>query len=103
MLIDKEIKEKWLTSLRSGEFVQGTHNFKTIDGKYCCLGVLCMITNTPLKTDVGPYSDNFKAVKGILGVNIDNEKFTDLYYTNDNLCDGKYSAVIPLIEAIPTN
>jgi len=35
-----EVKTKWLESLRSGDYSQGTN--KLFDGKsYCCLGVLC--------------------------------------------------------------
>lgn len=35
-----EIKQKWLTALRSGDYKQGK-NFLKKDGEYCCLGVLC--------------------------------------------------------------
>ncbi len=34
-----EVKEKWLTALRSGEYEQTTQSLKN-DGRYCCLGVL---------------------------------------------------------------
>ena len=39
--MNKEIKEKWVAALRSGEYEQGKGMLKTEDGKYCCLGVLC--------------------------------------------------------------
>lgn len=39
--MNPEIKEKWLEALRSGDYQQGTGRLKTIDGKFCCLGVLC--------------------------------------------------------------
>lgn len=32
-------KKKWLKALRSGEYQQGIGELKSIDGKYCCLGV----------------------------------------------------------------
>jgi hypothetical protein len=35
-----EIKEQWLTDLRSGEFKQGIGRLEG-GGKFCCLGVLC--------------------------------------------------------------
>lgn len=40
--MNKDVKEKWLAALRSGEYVQG-RNFlhRTDDGGMCCLGVLC--------------------------------------------------------------
>ena len=40
----QEIKEKWVTALRSGEYKQGREYLKTLSGEntyYCCLGVLC--------------------------------------------------------------
>jgi hypothetical protein len=53
--MDKELKEKWVKALRSGEYKQGTGVLKSLDGEYCCLGVLCEVgklgaweqTNTP--------------------------------------------------------
>jgi hypothetical protein len=39
--VNAEIKAEWLKDLRSGEFKQGRHFLKTLDGEHCCLGVLC--------------------------------------------------------------
>lgn len=44
--MNKEIKEKWLAALRSGQYVQGQNHLHSLeDGqhKFCCLGVLCDI------------------------------------------------------------
>lgn len=41
--MDKEVKARWLEALRSGKFEQGLGRFKTSNGKYCCLGVLCAV------------------------------------------------------------
>lgn len=38
--MDAERKAKWCTALRSGEYKQGKGFLKTLDGEYCCLGVL---------------------------------------------------------------
>lgn len=35
------MKQQWITALRSGEYEQGTGFLRTINNKYCCLGVLC--------------------------------------------------------------
>jgi hypothetical protein len=45
-LLPKDIKEKWLTALRSGEYIKdkGQLNYR---GNYCCLGVLCEIQKRP--------------------------------------------------------
>lgn len=39
--MNKEVKETWVTALRSGEFTQGKDRLRTLDDSYCCLGVLC--------------------------------------------------------------
>lgn len=39
----KEIMEKWVEALRSGDYKQGQLMLNT--GKFCCLGVLCDISD----------------------------------------------------------
>lgn len=41
--MDAIVKAKWTAALRSGEFEQGVGSLKTLDGKYCCLGVLAEV------------------------------------------------------------
>lgn len=41
--MNQEIKAQWTTALRSKEFEQGTNMLETEDGKFCCLGVLCVL------------------------------------------------------------
>ena len=49
----EEIKNIWVSALRSGEFEQGqgalcsvtSKEDNTLDSKYCCLGVLCYLAN----------------------------------------------------------
>lgn len=48
----KEIAEKWIKALRSGEYEQG-QGCLSEGGKYCCLGVLCEILNVPKTIDEG--------------------------------------------------
>ena len=42
--MEKEIAEKWVKTLRSGKYEQGEGALHE-DGHYCCLGVLCDISN----------------------------------------------------------
>lgn len=37
----RELRQKWIDALRSGEYEQGHRALKDSDGRYCCLGVLC--------------------------------------------------------------
>ena len=43
-LLDVDIKQEWLTALRSGEYQQGKYSLKQ-DNKYCCLGVILELQN----------------------------------------------------------
>ena len=51
--LTKEVKERWIAALRSGEYKQGKHKLETSDGFYCCLGVLQMVTDGKVETCVG--------------------------------------------------
>ena len=53
----KEVKDKWLAALRSGEYKQGKNQL--IDGdNYCCLGVLCDIHSKTVKKKGVRFKDN---------------------------------------------
>lgn len=43
--MNPDVKAKWLTALRSGDYVQARNDLLSTDGTgekaYCCLGVLC--------------------------------------------------------------
>jgi hypothetical protein len=39
-MMSTQIKQQWVTALRSGEYTQASSNLRTEEG-FCCLGVLC--------------------------------------------------------------
>lgn len=39
--MNPEIKAQWVAALRSGTYPQGQSVLRSLDGRYCCLGVLC--------------------------------------------------------------
>lgn len=41
--MNKQIKQKWVTALRSGHYKQGQRQLRTRENEFCCLGVLCNI------------------------------------------------------------
>lgn len=56
----KELMEKWVATLRSGEYKQG-HNYLCVEEadhtkSYCCLGVLQMIVDGRVETDANDES-----------------------------------------------
>lgn len=46
----KAMMEKWVKALESGQYQQGME-YLNMEGNYCCLGVLCEITNIPKSQD----------------------------------------------------
>lgn len=40
-MMNQEIKKQWVAALRSGKYQQTKGRLRTIDNRYCCLGVLC--------------------------------------------------------------
>lgn len=56
--IQKKNREEWIAQLRNGKYKQTKHRLHSSDG-FCCLGVLCDITNSngwKLSTTVPPAS-----------------------------------------------
>jgi hypothetical protein len=49
MFMKAEFKQPWIDALRSGDYKQG-RNALNLNGRFCCLGVLCEITNDIHKT-----------------------------------------------------
>ena len=47
MLANQALKDAWILALRSGKYTKGKRQFKTSNGAYCCLGVLCMVLKHP--------------------------------------------------------
>lgn len=117
LIFTKEIKNTWLNALKSGKYIQGVGELmNTKDGvkRHCCLGVLCEVhprlglhieNGTSFTETLDGEIQNRKGeswfgIKKVLGITGD--QFNVLWKTNDYKCDGEYSAVIPLIEQIPT-
>ena len=62
----EEIKNKWVKALRSGEYAQGT-GCLVEDGRFCCLGVLCDISETN-KREWGSFAGLPHSVKDWAGM-----------------------------------
>lgn len=46
--MDPELKAKWVKALRSGEYRQGRGTLRDTEGRYCCLGVFCVVAGIEL-------------------------------------------------------
>lgn len=81
--MNAELKAKWIEALRSGAYRQGIASFER-DGKYCCLGVLCVVADQPPVQEIG--IGNWRFAESVLA---DDRReasklSTDLSIMNDN-------------------
>lgn len=98
----QEIKDQWLTALKSGKYVQGTGMLIDYDGDkplHCCIGVLGEVVEGLDCSCEDSLSDPYQFLLDVF----DDYTMEDLYLKNDSL--GKngprdYSNVIPMIEAL---
>ena len=104
----KELKDSWLTALKSGKYVQGTGQLRNdYLNRYCCLGVLCEIHPDLEIDEEGIQIKNtnlnicYEPITSMLG----SEMLATIYSKNDSTYNHDkpdYSNVIPLIESLPT-
>lgn len=71
--MNKGIKKKWVKALRSGNYEQGKELLRTLDNKYCCLGVLCDLYT---QEDVGK-SNNWKETANGFTINQESQVLPD--------------------------
>jgi hypothetical protein len=60
-----EIKEKWLSALRSGEYQQGFGSLCDGRGGYCCLGVLEMVVSGRVEDDALAFEPKFASFPSV--------------------------------------
>ena len=109
-----ELKEKWLNALRDGGYIQGVGCLRSVEGAFCCLGVLCDVIDptawgkpttigTPrhphvLEVEDGIYKDHISTPLGITA-----ETRTTLITLNDRR-GYKFSEIASWIENnVPTD
>lgn len=86
----KQIADKWVKALRSGEYEQGKSQLRNkFDNTYCCLGVLCEISkkgfidsNWNLSKEIQTWA-GMATSNGSLEDKIHYTKSTDLTILND--------------------
>jgi len=59
--MNREVAEKWIAALRSGEYTQGTECLRSLNDTFCCLGVLCdLAVKSGVPVRVKMSSDNYQ-------------------------------------------
>lgn len=51
--MDAELKQKWITALRSGDYQQASGQLRNQHAEFCCLGVLAQISGACVWDDAG--------------------------------------------------
>jgi len=96
--LNPELKSKWLTALRSGEYEQARGDLSRGKG-FCCLGVLCQVAGLELeKQSYGVTHDasnavvvdgvvvGYKPIEDLLGGGeVGSDAVSELYSRNDGL------------------
>jgi len=107
--LTKTLKENWITALKSGEYEQfGGELMNPVNPKQCCcLGVLAHIHPDIKIDDNGRYCIVRNKNKGYIPfeeMNIHNSNYRLADINDGSYRDGirDYSAVIPIIETLPT-
>lgn len=83
----KEIMEKWVTALRSGEYKQTKAKLKDSTG-HCCLGVLCELALKENVVSYEPFNMTFAGSATILPVSVRN--WANMKSPNPGICDLGY-------------
>lgn len=60
--MNEDVKQEWLSALRSEDYTQGIGELKTANNEFCCLGVLCDLA---VKAEVAHW-ENTKAYGWVL-------------------------------------
>lgn len=107
----RELKEKWLEALKSGKYIQGSGQLtvrKTNITKHCCLAVLGEICNLEINNNGIVFIEDesnrneYEGIYPSLNKHLTKSQMNMLVSYNDAGADGKYTAVIPIIEKIET-
>ena len=88
MMMDPELKQKWIDALRSGKYQQARSQLRSGEG-FCCLGVLCDITNTEISAVGSECIENgkivgYEPIRKMLGISHDGSDAPMRYLWNLN-------------------
>ena|SRR5690606_8879849 len=84
MGMNKEIKQKWVTALRSGEYEQCEGSLWDMESGFCCLGVLSDIRRKELKKGREVFFESiYKLTNGVALLSIPIATWAD--FPNKNL------------------
>ncbi len=96
--MDAELKAKWVAALRGGAFPQGKFQLHSA-GRYCCLGVLCVIAghSTNVLGDVS-YPGDIN-----IDVGLSHDICQQLAYMNDGESDWSGKSFTEIADYIEAN
>lgn len=104
--MNREIKQKWISALKSGKYTQGKGYLKitsSAGNHYCCLGVLCEVMEIPsykpYKLTASSFDENTATLSTSLlsKAGLTDENQTDLINMNDE-ANYSFSQIADFIE-----
>lgn len=95
--MDRDLRDRWVANLRSGNYKQGDTYLKRANGTFCCLGVLCDTMHVEwrlaehneayLPSAYGEQGNgNVLTPEGWHDLGLTEEQHDDLYNMNDGTC-----------------
>jgi len=96
MVMNQEVKVKWVAGLRSGEYKQGKDALKKGD-LFCCLGVLCDIYMK--ETGNGEWIQVKPKLEGLRYKFIDNEESSSVFLINSIKYWAGLDCCIPVVKS----
>lgn len=97
----KSLKDKWITSLRSGDYKQGQGRLRNNKDEHCCLGVLCRVSGLKgrfdLIEDCYEFDGNPDSLSGALQerFGLDNKEISHLLDLNDGHYGASFDRWVP--------
>lgn len=98
--MDQELKQKWVSALRSGDYKQGKYQLRDNNNQYCCLGVLCVVSNKKLSEDGIYVLDDAgkKAPQSFFGELMGGVHLNKLIHMNDTRNNSSFLEIADYIE-----
>lgn len=100
-----ELKAKWIAALRSGKYPQARKQLRTVDGRFCCLGVLCEVAGIQRVESPCGYVQNGYGYVGSLPTGlIDDDNIESSLVAKNDIAGATFADIADWIDAhIPTD
>ena len=101
--MDAELKSKWIAALRGGKYEQAHTQLRDCHGKFCCLGVLCVVADIQISPDgFSALKDgrnaSYDPIRTVIGDEGDKEDYVSRLYEMNDSEGATFDAIADWIE-----